>query len=312
MKRLVRMAISVGLGTAAVLGFGAPGANAAAPDDAGWWTSLNPGSTLGSPTPPPPPDVPDHGLLVEGGPDSPTALAAVVYQLPKGATAGELTLTIAPNSATTPASQVEICPLSDAAVIAEYGGPMADAPTYKCDKKLTASPSDDGKTDQFNVASLAADGALAVAILPATETDRVVLAAPDKNSLTIIPALPSGEPTATTSSSGTGAAATPAPDNTDSSASGSAAPPPSTANVPSLPEATQPAQTGNDPAPQVATPQPSAPTSGFQPSAFAPSTSRTRPVAVILVIATVLLGAALWEAAGRSATRVALGRHRAT
>lgn len=311
MKRLVRMATAVGFGTAAVLGFGAPGANAAAPDDAGWWTSLNPGSTLGSPTPPPPPDVPDHGLLVEGGPDSPTALAAVVYQFPKGATAGELTLTVAPNSATTPASQVEICPLSDAAVIAEYGGPMSDAPTYKCDKKLTASPSDDGKTYQFNVASLAADGALAVAILPVTETDRVVLAAPDKNSLTIIPALPSGEPTAATSG-GTGAAATPPSDNTGSSANGSAAPPPSTANVPSLPEATQTAETVNDPAPQVATPQPSAPTSAFQPSAFAPSTSRTRPVAVILVIATVLIGAALWEAAGRSATRAALGRHRAT
>jgi hypothetical protein len=306
------MATAVGFGTAAVLGFGAPGANAAAPDDAGWWTSLNPGSTLGSPTPPPPPDVPDHGLLVEGGPDSPTALAAVVYQFPKGATAGELTLTVAPNSATTPASQVEICPLSDAAVIAEYGGPMSDAPTYKCDKKLTASPSDDGKTYQFNVASLAADGALAVAILPVTETDRVVLAAPDKNSLTIIPALPSGEPSAATNSSGTGAAATPPSDNTGSSANGSAAPPPSTANVPSLPAATQTAETAKDPAPQVATPQPSAPTSAFQPSAFAPSTSRTRPVAVILVIATVLIGAALWEAAGRSATRAALGRHRAT
>jgi hypothetical protein len=311
MKRLVRMAIAVGLGTAAVLGYGAPGANAAAPDDAGWWTSLNPGSTLGSPTPPPPPDVPDHGLLVEGGPDSPTALAAVVYQLPKGATAGELTLTIAPNSATTPASQLEICPLADAAVIAEYGGPMSDAPTYRCTKKVTGSPSDDGKQYQFDVASLAADGALAVAILPTTETDRVVLAAPDKNSLTIIPALPADESTGAPSSSGTGVAATPPSDNTGSSTGGSGPSAPN-ANVPSLPESTQTTQTGNDPAPQVATPQPSAPSPGFQPSAFAPSTSRTRPIAVILVIATVLIGGVLWEAAGRSAMRAARARPRAS
>jgi hypothetical protein len=62
----------------------------------------------------------------------------------------------------------------------------------------------------------------------------------------------------------------------------------------------------------VATPQPSAPTSAFQPSAFAPSTSRTRPLAVLLVVAVVLIGGGLWEAAGRSATRAALGSKRPT
>ena len=41
MKRLVRMAIAVGLGTAAVLGYGAPGANAAAPDSNRFWIGLS-------------------------------------------------------------------------------------------------------------------------------------------------------------------------------------------------------------------------------------------------------------------------------
>lgn len=306
MRRLGRIAVALCLGTAGVLGFGAPGAHAAAPDDSGWWTTLNPGSVLGSPTPPPPPDVPDHGLLVEGGADSPTALAAVVYQLPTGAAAGELTLTIAPNSATTPASQLEICPLTDAAVIAEYGGPMSDAPTYKCAKKLTASPSDDGKHYQFDVASLAVDGALAVAILSTTETDRVVLAAPDKNSLTIGPALAAGDSsTATSSGAEASGASQNGPDaaaGTDSGADVPAAP----GGAASLPgKASQGSQPPTGPAPQVASPQAAAPTTGYQPSAFTPSTSRTRPIAVVLVIAAVAIGGILWETAGRSAARAA-------
>lgn len=312
MRRLASLLAAACLGTAALLWFAAPTASAATPDETGWWTSLNPGSTLGSPTPPPPPDVPNHGLVVQGGPDSsPTALAAVVYQLPAGATAGQLTLTVAPNSATTPASQLELCPLANPVIIGEDGGPMSDAPIYRCEHKLTGAPTSDGKRYQFNVSMLTADGELAVAILPTTQTDRVVLAAPGKNSLTIEPAFTASGPGTSTSSGNGGTSGVPPGANGPATSNSGAGAPQATGVAPSLPATGSASVTGQ--APQVASTQAAAPaTPGFQPSAFTPSTSRTKPIAVVLVIAAVLIGGGLWEAAGRSASRAALNSARGT
>ncbi len=275
-----------------------PAASAAAPAAAGWWTSLNPGSVLGSPTPPPPPDVPSDGLLVEGGADStPTAFAAVVYELSPGTAAGKLTLTIAANSATTPASTLQVCPLSNPAIIVEHGGPMADAPTYNCSAKLTAAPSTDGSRYVVDVARLVVDGVLAVAVLPTSQTDRVVLAAPDASSLTT---------TASAVPNGTGTE-TPAPE-----ADVGTAPPPLGPDVPPAVGVVAPSAPGAAGAPAATplAPQVAAPAvttaPPFRASSFTPASHATRPVAVVLVIAGLLAAGALWEGAGRAAVRAAL------
>ena len=305
MKRLVRLLATSFLATSALLWVGVAPAGADAPAGTGWWTSANPGSVLGSPTPPPPPDVPAHGLLVEGGPDSssPTALAAVVYQLPANTIADRLTLTVAENSATTPAATLQLCPLSNAAIVVEYGGPMSDAPTYKCSSKVTSAPSSDGKQYNFKVASVVTDDALAVAILPTSPTDRVVIAAPEQKSLTVTEIPTSGgaggQPTTGT---GTGAS-----NSSSGSDVGGAAPNPLPAGAdtpPSLPGTTPTTTQPNAvPTPQVAPAQSPATDSGFQASSFTPSSSRTKPLAVVLLIAVVIIGGAVWEAAGRAATR---------
>lgn len=306
MKRLLHLLGSATLVTVAVLWSATPAASADAPAAAGWWTSLNPGSTLGSPTPPPPPDVPADGLLIEGGADaSPTAFAGLVYQLPAGVTASRLTLTVASNSATTPASSLELCPLTNPAVIADHGGPMSDAPTYRCTRKVTAAPSTDGKTYRFNAALLVVDSALAVAVLPTAGTDRVVLAAPSASSLTVVPGASSTDaggqvPPAAV---GAGASSFTSPSQPSAPDPGLAAAPSTVLDIPAVTSGGVPVAAGPSSAVAAAPPPP---TPSFQASSFAPSSSPTRPAALALVVAVLLVGGGLWEAAGRSATRAAL------
>jgi hypothetical protein len=239
-------------------------------------------------------------LLVEGGADStPTAFAALVYELPAGASAGKLTLTVAGNSATTPASTLQLCPLSNTVIIVEHGGPMADAPTYTCSAKVTSTPSPDGSQYQADVARLVVDGVLAVAVLPTSQTDRVVLAAPDANSLTTTAA---AQPSGPSTSSET------APPAADPGATtpqiGTLGPPAVSAVTPTDTVASS-APTPAQLAPQVAAPAvTTAPP--FQASSFTPSLHRTKPLAILLVIAGLLVAGALWEGAGRAAARAAL------
>jgi hypothetical protein len=298
MPRLTRVLAGALVAGTALLWCDVPAASAAAPAAAGWWTSLNPGSTLGSPTPPPPPDVPSDGLLVEGGADStPTAFAALVYELSPGMAAGKLTLTVAANSATTPASSLQLCALSNPTIIVEHGGPMADAPTYNCSAKLTTAPSADGSRYEVDVARLVVDGVLAVAVLPTSQTDRVVLAAPDASSLT------------------TTASAVPKSTDTETAAPDAdlgTAPPPLGPDVPPAVGVVAPSGSAaaSAPAPTPLAPQIAAPavTSAppFRASSFTPPSHRTRPVALVLVIAGLLAAGARWEGAGRAAARAAL------
>ena len=62
---------------------------------------------------------------------------------------------------------------------------MADAPKFDCRTNATAEPGSTGETYEFDASSLVNNGALAVAILPTAPADRVVLSAPDANSLAI-------------------------------------------------------------------------------------------------------------------------------
>src|SRR3954451_17374088 len=172
-KALVRAGL-VGMATTAMAAGMMASASADEPVQQGWWTATNPGGLPTVPAPLPP-DVPADGLLVQGGPNGPTAFAAVVYSFDAGATVGQLTLTVARPSATTPAAALQVCPLGSPDILGEQGGPMSDAPTYSCTNKATAQPDDSGDNYKFTVTSLVGQGSLAVAILPVDPTTRVVL-----------------------------------------------------------------------------------------------------------------------------------------
>lgn len=178
LSRVVLVLVLVG--ASSCLGLGAPAALADAPVDRGWWTLTNPGPPAPAQAPP---DVPADGLLVQGGPTAPVALAGLIFEPAAGATAQRLVLNVVSSSATTPGAVLELCPLSVPALNAEQGGPIADAPAYDCARKVTAAPGADGSSYTFDLRSLASTGPLAVAVLPTAPTDRVVLSKPGADSL---------------------------------------------------------------------------------------------------------------------------------
>ena len=141
----------------------------------GWWTSA-PVAVA--------PDAPADGLVVQGGSDinSPTAFAAVSYALDEGSAPTALKLTVHSGSATTPAAELALCPLTVANFTPAQGG-TSDAPKYDCGSKVTASPDADGTTYSFQVAGLVQSGGLAVAIVPTASTSRVVFDKPTESSL---------------------------------------------------------------------------------------------------------------------------------
>lgn len=313
------MLVSAGVATVS-LGFGST-AKADAPSSQGWWTSANPGNVggLGAPAAPPaPPDVPSNGLLVEGGPMSSAgagdagaaALAALTYVLPDGATAGKLTLTVAPNSATTPSSTVELCPLTSQNFQPEEGGPMSDAPSYNCARNVTAAAA--SGSYQFDVSSLLSSASPGVAILPTSPADRVVLSQPDAQSLQVQSPADAAVATPADSGSsgtygssaitGTGTGAPAAAGSAIQGDTGTAAPsvpglPVSPAPSPALsPSLAQPNSTTN---PKPAT-SPATPGTALVASA-SPSTG-PRPWVGVIFLVGLITAAGLWMAAGRSAT----------
>ena len=285
------------------LGSGSGPAAADAPISHGWWTVTNQSDAL--PVTPPdlpvavPPDVPADGLLVQGGPteDAPTAYAALAYDLDPGSTAQRLVLTVAPNSATNPQATLKICALKDSGFSGEQGGPMADAPAYDCARSATASPSGDGLTYRFDAGKVADGTTVAVAVLPTTAADRVVLVRPGSSSLT--------------ATGGTGGSA--APPAYDPSSAPAPAGGTGTANPPPLQSggsiAAPPAMGSSDvPGPSVASP-------AAAPAVAAPQQPAAIPVVpvasqgsghgtrtAIVLIAALALAAVLWSIAGGSAT----------
>jgi hypothetical protein len=280
-------------------------AGAEPPGQQGWWTVTNPGPApegLPVPTPPPPPDVPSGGSLVQGGPSSPNAFAALVYQLPQGAKVGELTLKVASGSATTSGTTLEACPLTNPTIHAEQGGPMADAPQYNCAKKTTAKPAPGGGSYQFNVSSFVTDGALAVAILPSSPSDRVVFSKPGGDSLMVQPATTSGPvapaaqdttPAATTSPAGSPGPVALSPSSAPASLGPALGGSAVGASAPAL--ATEPGQNAASAAPQTP--------AALQTTTNSSSHGGANPAAVGALLAGLLLAGGLWLFAGRAAAR---------
>lgn len=299
-RTLLRIGALVTATAAVVVGVSPLLARADAPQQQGWWTDANPGGLPANPASAAA-DVPDDGLLVQAGPVNPTApcnctaFAGLVYELADGTTATDLTLKVAPNSATTPVASLELCGLVNPTLDTEQGGAMADAPDFDCKQHESASLGAGDSSFTFHVGSLVSDGILAVAILPGDSSSRVVLSKPGDSSLAT-----------TMSTSSDDFAAGPAPaassgDGTAPSGSGGGVPPAAEQPAPQLPsQSAVGADAGETP---VVAPAPS--TAAASPVAVAPvaatSTPSTgpTPVAVLILIAGLALGAALWAMAGR-------------
>lgn len=297
---------------AVLFGFGST-AKADSPDSQGWWTSANPGNIGGVAPPatlPAPPDVPSNGILVQGGLTSSsgagdsgaTAYGALAYAVPNGATVGKLTLAVAPNSATTPSATLELCPLTTQNFQSEQGGPMSDAPSYNCSKNVTAAQA--SSSYQFDVSSLVSSGALTVAILPTSPTDRVALSQPDNQSLqvqtstdtTVASPADTGSSSNSFGSTGGGDTGSSSLANIPAGTSGAtsslgvaATPVPSSPLSPTLAE---PKSTANQSAP-LATPGLAASTS---------SGAGPRPWVGAILLVVLLTAVGLWMGAGRAAT----------
>ncbi|HEX4865671.1 MAG TPA: hypothetical protein VFV02_16500 [Acidimicrobiales bacterium] len=295
-------------------GFGST-ARADTPSSQGWWTSANPGSVGGVGAPaatPAPPDVPSNGLFIEGGPTSSAgagnagaiAYAALTYDLPAGATVGKLTLTVAPNSATTPSTTLELCALTIQSFQSEEGGPMSDAPSYNCTNNVTAAQASNAY--QFNVSPLVSSGALSFAILPTSPTDRVVLAQPDAQSLPVQASSDTtvASPIDTGSSSGT-FGSTAGTDTGSSTGAGSA--PVDTSGATPVPTGVAATPVPSAPlSPSLAQPRtttnPSTPSANAALVSPATSSAGPKPWVGVIFLVVLLLAAALWMGAGRSAS----------
>jgi hypothetical protein len=303
MRRVLAALAGTAVASLGVLGLGGGSAVADSPTDQGWWWVANQGDP--APAPPTPPDVPADGLLVQGGQTSPSAYAGLIYELPKGASADSLTLKVAtsgPNGnavGTVPNATLELCPLTKPNLATEQGGPMADAPAYKCAQKVDAGPSSDGLSYTFkNLSALTTpDGYLAVAITPTAATDRVVLSKPDASSLTVTAPL-------TSTDGGSGTSFTPGGTGTTTPAGPTGAAP-----VPAPGPAT-----GTQPAPAVSpVVAPAGPSGAAAPAAAGYPTASTTStgakggvVAAVLLVA--LVGAFAWAGAGNAAVRAAARR----
>jgi hypothetical protein len=296
MRRLVFAAVAAVM----TLGVLPTAAHADAPRDKGWWTVTNPGGLPAAP--PAPPDVPADGLLIQGGGGgAPTAYAALLYELPQGSTAGNLTLTIAPNSATTPSTTLQVCPLLQPINHPEAGGPIADAPPFNCAHAVTAAPGADAKGYQFQAAGLVADGLVAVAILPTGPVDRVVLSAPDAGSLTTQESIDSSSSGTDNSANPSDAAPAPLSDATSGLQNTGASP----SLADSLPGASAAGPSSVSPAP-AATPNAQTGVGGAFVPAVSAGPEKATPLLVILFVAAGLGGAVLWLYAGRQRADAAL------
>ena len=264
-------------------------ARAATGAESGWWSSAPPAAAVDA----------AEGLLVQGGPNaaSPIAYAAVTFALEVGESAATLTLAVAGDSASTPNTTLAACPLTEPFTPTQ-GGAMGDAPGFDCATKATAAPSDDGAAYRFDVAELAADGKLAVAILPTAATDRVVLDPPTVDSLATTR---SAGDTSTSTASSSEELATDEPALEPATALGSDAfelPRPALSELPTAQPVAAPAPTPAataDPAPRTGA-APAPPVAAAPAGATSSSRSKLPAVAFVVLVA---LAATLWLSAGR-------------
>jgi hypothetical protein len=147
-----------------------PSASAVASGQQGWWSATG---TIGVPAAVRGPDVPEKGLLIEGGPSGPRSYSAVSATLPAGSA---LVLDVAPNTVTTADVPMLVCPLVAPEFTPAQGGALTDAPAYDCTRSATITPS--GGRYRVEAGSFVSEGEFAVALLPVNATDRIVFGEP--------------------------------------------------------------------------------------------------------------------------------------
>jgi hypothetical protein len=162
-------------------------AGAAAPSRQGWWKIGLPIADggiggVGNLKDPQGADVPDGGLLVQGGQSvaQPAAYAAVGFDLGSGAVGGPLRLVPAPSTVSVPGSKLIACPLVNATFQPADGGDLTDGPSYSCASAVSATV-DVGGIGSDNTAALPADigGVAAPSPLPSLSgSAQVASAAP--------------------------------------------------------------------------------------------------------------------------------------
>ena len=181
--QLRRVGLTISFAVLAAVVAAAP-ARAAGEAEAGWWTAAPVALA---------PDAPADVLVVQAAGDAaqPFAYAAIAYELAPGEVPTSLTLTVAAGSLSTAGAALVLCPLTGG-FIPNQGGAMADAPSYDCATPVTASPTADGSSYEFDVTGLHALGTLAVAVLPAGATDRVVRTRPGPEALQTTPGATGG------------------------------------------------------------------------------------------------------------------------
>lgn len=148
----------------------------------GWWWRAQTG-LLGAELPPPP-DVPEDGLLVERGPDGATAVAAVRFGLSEGETDPVLELTVASGEST--GAVIAACPTRRAGWPGEQAGRWDAAPGWDCEAgRVDGVPSDDGSTWSWALAPLVGEGGvISVALVDGTSnTFHLAFEAPTDTSL---------------------------------------------------------------------------------------------------------------------------------
>jgi hypothetical protein len=179
---------------------------------------------------------------------------------------------------------------------------MADAPAFDCAAPVTAAPSGDGASYEFDVAALGDDGSLAVAILPTTPTDRVVLSSPGAGSLVTSGAEAAGSGggggaaparEARTENDGAGAA-TPVP--APSGSSGATSTPRPVASAPSVPTTAAPAPPAVGAAAGAGAP--AGASTGAAPATPERSSSGTSWLPPVIFVGLAALAGALWLGRG--------------
>jgi hypothetical protein len=194
MKLLTRIALVLALAWGLLAGTGA----AAQLDATGWWWRAQTG--LLQPVPPPP-YVPEDGLLVAGAPDGPSAVAAVRYVLDADETLPELTLQVEHDRGGE-AAQIVACPTREGWQPTRAGR-WDGRPDADCDAgAVDGVRAEDGESWTFGLATLITDGRLNVVLMQAPPEEgapsvfEVAFADPGPESLSTSPAGASGGPPA--------------------------------------------------------------------------------------------------------------------
>ena len=182
-----RLLLAAALVLCCLLGSGfdrAANADPASSVEQGWWAATNPGAPVPALTSQP--DVPSDGLEVQGPATHPASIAAVSFTFNQNASATFLTLQVAPNSITAPNTAIEACPLTSH-LKPEQGGPIADAPTFDCSLAAPGTAISSSTSWKFDLSSMSNNGAVAVALVPTGQTDRVVFSKAVVQDLAVAP-----------------------------------------------------------------------------------------------------------------------------